>query len=310
MSFKDTHKPKKMIHELTTDYGFDYPELLKIRATFSEFVKTAQALPSEGGEDGSCGGSVPSFYGDADSFEDMVKRCYDGYSAKAISEKRYEIGAMLDYHSESAELKHCGDELDVPTYLSGDMRCWWADADNVNTPKRIHIVYGANCVADVNAESFINHGGAVASICDALDSMGALTKITCTFTNTAVFNGRGLQAIEIKDYSESIDIPRIGATTHPSFFRRIGFKYFEQFCNSIGVNSEYTYGRSKTGKERGEAVSDKEFADWLRISDDEIVVDLAAADLRVFNDTKTTAEWVAYAISKIEGSNDRHIKIF
>ena len=288
--------------------------LLKTRQSFSDFVNMACELSSESGVYGSCGAPDSSFYGDADTFEQMVERCYDGYAAKTISDKRHEIGGMLDYQSMTPELSHTGDELDIPTYLSGDMRCWWRDSDNASTPKRVHITYSANCIASFGSSSFANHGGAIAVICDTLDAMGIHTKISCTFSNLKVMIGKALQVIEVKEYGESIDIPRIGVTTHPSFFRRIGFRYFEQLCSHLGLYGEYEgcYGKSQTGSNRAsEVIPDDEFAEWLRIADDEIVIDLPAANLSVFKDTNTTAEWVEKAIKIIESSNgERHIKIF
>lgn len=292
--------------------------LTKTYQTFSDFVElSTQLSPStfdKGWNESNTNGSE-DFFGDTNSFNDMVKRCYDGYNAKGISASRTEIGNLITTEVPTDSLKHSGEALDIPTYLSGDMKCFWAEDSHHASPKRIHITFGANCVASVNSTQFYNHGGAVAVICDALDNIGANTKITCTFTNISVLSGEALQVIEVKDYHESIDVARIGVTTHPSFFRRIGFRYFERLGNYLGkgkdwVESSTSYGCSKTGKNRIAVVGNEEFSNWLRIDEDEIVVDLPAADNSVFEDTESTAKWVTDAIEKINNANQNFIKIY
>jgi hypothetical protein len=293
--------------------------LTKTYQTFSDFVELSTKLSSsqfnKGWDEADNKGSA-SFFGDTNSFDEMVKRCYDGYNAKGISTSRTEIGNLIMTEVPTDALKHSGEALDIPTYLSGDMKCFWAEDSHQSSPKRIHITFGANCIASVDSTQFYNHGGAVAVICDALDNIGAQTKITCTFTNTSVLGGEALQVIEVKDYNESIDVARIGVTTHPSFFRRIGFRYFERLGNYLGKGKEWldsstSYGASQTGKNRNKVVSDNEFSDWLRIDEDEIVVDLPAADNSVFEDTDSTAKWVTEAIEKINNNTSlKHIKIY
>jgi hypothetical protein len=122
-----------------------------------------------------------------------------------------------------------------------------------------------------------------------------------------------LSAITIKDYDESVDIPRIGATTHPSFFRRIGFAWFEGFGASIGKPEWSGYGCSETGASRPAVISDEEFAEWLRVEKDEIVIDLPAADLSCFKSESSTATWLANAIDKIKeaiATKNNYIQLF
>lgn len=291
-----------MIHELNKT-------LLKTYQTFSDFVELCTQLPKDGFLISDTR-ETDSFFGDAGSFDEMIERCYDGYNARGIAESRKEISNLVSVESSKDTLKHMGDALDVPTYLSGDMRCFWAEDGEHSAPKRIHITYSANCLGGVGSENFYNHGGAIAVICDALDSIGAQTKITCTFVNDRVLSGSAVQVIEVKDYNESIDIPRIGVTTHPSFFRRIGFRYFESLGEHLGKSWGTGVGSSLTGQRRKEIISEDEFADWLRIDEDEIVVDLPAANLGVFNDTESTAKWVSDAIDYINNKQSKHIQLW
>jgi hypothetical protein len=176
----------------------------------------------------------------------------------------------------------------------------------------MHITFSCNTVGCFNVE-YLNHGGCIAVLCDVLSDW-ADTKITATIINEMVFEGKGLQSIELKDYNESVDVPRIGAVTHPSFFRRIGFAWFEGFNKISGKKYSHTYGGSVTGKNRGNVVDDEEFCDWIRVSPDEIVIDLPAADSKArFGTPERAAEWLSDTMKKIRREFDdgsRHIKLF
>lgn len=295
-------------------YEITQEKLTKTYTTFDEFVEMAKrwAIDLGQGESSVRVESSKDFFGDARDFHTMYKRCYDGYNAKKIAKGREDLSNLIDLDVPSDSLRYEGDDLDVPTYLSGEMRCFWGEGFDAKPPKRIHLTYSSNCLASVDDNSFGNHGGAVCIIADALMSLRAQVKMTCTFVNDYVFTGKGLQAIIIKDYDESVDVSRLGVTTHPSWFRRIGFSWLESFMGSIGMSSDHSYGASQTGSRRKMVVSDEEFSDWLRIDSDEIVIDLPAADLGVFRKDSTTATWVKGAIEKIltESETSKYIKIW
>lgn len=288
-------------------------KLCKIATTFHEYVQLANEFKADDygsmyRTKGNC-----EFYGDANTFEQMYDRCYDGYNAKAIGEQRRKIAELFQSERPTDEMRVSGEALDVPTYLSGDPKCFW-ESTTEQRKARVHIAYSTNCVAGVNAESFLNHGGAMAVLCDLIADE-ADTKISLYVSNTHVYGGKGLNTVTIKEYDEAVDIPRIGATTHPSFFRRIGFAWFEGFGPSIGKPQSWVgTGCSQTGKDRARyVVSDEEFSEWLRIDNDEIVVDLPAADLPVFRTEERTADWLASAVDTLlEGikSGNKHITLF
>jgi hypothetical protein len=294
-----------MIHE--TNGGLE-----KITTSFSEFVELSKKMRDKHGSSCDKSDEHCSFYGDATSYDVMYKRCYDGYNARAIADARRDIGAILDYEREGDELRYSGESLDIPTYLSGDMRCWWAESGDGVKRAKIHITYAANCVGGVRDDSFLNHGGCIAVLCDVLSDW-ADTKITCTFTNEGVFNDRALQVINMKDYSEAVDIPRIGVSTHPSFFRRICFAWFEGFGDYIKKKLGTCYGGSRTGSRRYSVVGDQEFFEWLRIDVDEMIVDLPAADLDCFKSKERAADWLKSSIDKILSefsAGNRVIKLY
>ena len=291
--------------------------LTKIATTFEEFVQTAIKIGDENETSHDkvtkrSSSQRSEFFGDAHTFDEMVKRCYDGYNAKSIANQRDVIAGLIDYERPRDELRFTGDALDVPTYLSGDMRCFWSDDGTGQGRPKMHITFSCNTTAGYDVE-YLNHGGCIAVLCDALSDW-ADTKITTTIINTGVFASKGLQAIELKDYSEPIDVPRIGAVTHMSFFRRMGFAWFEGFHKVSGVAYDNTYGSSMTGDDRHIVVSDKEFCDWIRVSPDEIVIDLPAAnDSGLFGTPESAAKWLADTMRKIRTEFDngsRHIKLF
>lgn len=289
---------------------YETGDLTKIHTTFEEFVQTAIKIGNKEMSSHEVGRG--EFFGDAESFDVMVKRCYDGYNAKAIANQRELIAGMIDYDRPCDELKYTGDALDVPTYLSGDMKCWWSSEGTGQGRPKIHITFSCNTVGSFGVE-YLNHGGCIAVLCDVLSDW-ADTKITATIINDMVFESKGLQSIELKDYAENVDVPRIGAVTHPSFFRRIGFAWFEGFSEISGKTYGHTYGGSRTGKNRDGIVGDEEFCDWIRVSPDEVVIDLPAADSRArFGTPERAAEWLSDTMKTIRKEFDngsRHIKLF
>jgi len=286
--------------------------LVKIATTFHEYVQLANEY-KDTNEGQSCTVRSKSgeFHGDALTFEQMYDRCYDGYNAKAIGEQRKKIAELFQCERPMDELRVSGEALDVPTFLSGEPKCFW-ESTTEERKARVHIAYASNCTAGHGAQAFLNHGGVIAALCDIIADQ-ADTKISCYVSNTGVYAGKGLSAITIKDYDESVDIPRIGATTHPSFFRRIGFAWFEGFGASIGKPEWSGYGCSETGANRPAVISDEEFAEWLRVEKDEIVIDLPAADLSCFKSESSTATWLANAIDKIKeaiATKNNYIQLF
>lgn len=270
-------------------------KLTKIGGTFHEFVRKSEEMhklrPWERAYDA-------DFHGDARSFEDMVERCYDGYNAKAIGEQRRKISEMFQNDRPMDEMRVSGEALDVPTFLSGDPKCFWEGSSEVRKA-RVHLCYGANALSNVDANQFINHGGAVATLCDLIADQ-AETRITAYLSAIDVFDGRACLSILVKDYGESVDIPRIGATTHPSFYRRLGFAWFKAYGKSIGKKWDFNGGSaSRTGKDRHAAISNEEFSEWVRIDKDEIVVELPASNLSAFTSEAKAAKWVERSIATI-----------
>ena len=262
---------------------------------FDEFVQLAKAMGTESLTDTS---KSKDFYGDAHSFNDMVKRCYDGYNAKEIVKARDFIVDSITAPRKGYILAEEGDDLDMASFIGGEEKCYWRRVNTEKTPK-VHLLFASNCVAGHDADAFINHGGMVASICEFLADSCDL-KISGYFSNTYVFRGKGLNIFGLKDYSEPLDIPRLGAVTHPSFFRRIGFAWLEGLGGYLGDESfSSSCGRSRTGEDRHEVCSDESLMRFVGVDKEEIVIELPAGDLPCFRKEERTAEFTKETIAKI-----------
>jgi|DEB0MinimDraft_10_1074344.scaffolds.fasta_scaffold17715_3 hypothetical protein len=248
-----------------------------------------------------------NFYGDAYNYEDMYSRCYDGYNAKKVGDIRGGLVAKMAGEKESASLYYYGDDLDVPTFLSGEQRCFWNDGEGMTKP-RIHIVYQGTASCAVKAKNFINHGGAVAAICDLL-SEDAHTKVSTVYlmrdSVTDTRGGNMLQSIDVKDYSESLDVPRIGALTHPSFFRRIAFGHIEYYGAVSG------YGYPVEIRDKTKIVSEQDYLDWMRIDPDEFVLEVRGPADSIFSSEESTLGFIRTTIDKVNelmDAGERYLK--
>lgn len=262
---------------------------------FDEFVQLAQAM---GRESIDCEDECSSFYGDAKNFREMVKRCYDGYNAKEIIRARDYIVDTLTAPRKGYILAEEGDDLDMASFIAGEEKCYWRRVNTDKMPK-VHLLFASNCVAGHDADAFINHGGMVASICEFLADSCDL-KISGYFSNTHVFKSRGINIFGLKDYCEPLDIPRLGAVTHPSFFRRIGFAWLEGLGDYVGDDSFCDlHGCSQTGRDRRNVCSDEDLIRFVGVDKEEIVIELPAGNLGCFRKESSTAEFTKETIAKI-----------
>jgi hypothetical protein len=290
-------------------YEINKNKVLKVHTDFNECVKLAVSMPvitwSKLEDNASLSNSYgDDFYGDAGSFGAMVDRCYDGYNAKKISDKRHSIGNMLSVLKDTQELGFVGDELDIPTFLSGDMKCWWRSVTEEGTPKRVHLVYDGATPWHIKPDNYANHGGAISSLCDVLVDDGYSVKISAVFSIDEIATKGYYHCVTIKDYDESLDVPRIGAVTHASFLRRIIFSYSENFCSYVNIPIkdqinpiDSDYGRIIKGFS---VISDEEAVNWLGLSDEEAVIMVKSPAEDVFLTTKSACDYVADSVVKIK----------
>lgn len=272
--------------------------ITKTASTFFEFVEMAKGSPIDGSGSSSASRSSDSFYGDATSFEDMYAKCYSGYHAKEVSARRVEMNSGLKTKEVEPIRTFIGESLDLGAYASGNPLCFEQEQTDSVKP-RFHMLFSTNAVCGVDADSFLNHGAAMCSLADQV-SADADVKISLYITNINVLNGKGCQMVLLKDYEETIDVPRIGAVGHPSFFRRIGFRWFENADTLIDPSCESGYGCSQTGRDRKEVISDADFYAWARVDADEFAIDCAAPDISAFESVESATEWVNESVLLIK----------
>lgn len=275
-------------------------QLTKTQCTFFEFVEGSNA---EGNEHHSSNSKEKgSFYGNIGSFKDMYNACYNGMNVKEMTKVRANLNNLVNHEVETPRKAVVGETLNVSAFCEGSPYHFYKDADEYGKP-RVHLTYSTNAVAGVRSNQFIRHGASICALVDQLAEQVDI-KLSLYISNSGVLGGDGCQVVTIKDYDETIDIARVSATAHPSFFRRIGFSWFENAGKLIDSRCRTGYGGSMTGKDRKIVISDEEFQEWVGMSNDEMLIDFPAPDEYQFNDDDDTAEWLNEAVKKIETAVD------
>ena len=274
-------------------------DLTKVQTTFFEFVEMSNntSRKDEWGS-GCIIDKADSFYGNMKSYGQMYDACYSGLNVKKMSKVRASLNSLLNHEVETPRKAVVGETLNVGAFCAGHPYHFYKDADEYGKP-RVHIAYSTNAVAGVTSSQFIRHGAALCSLVDQIADQVDV-KISLYITNTSVFTGKGCQIVTIKDYDEVIDVPRVAATAHPSFFRRIGFAWFENAKELIDESCSQGWGGPQTGSQRKYVINDEEFSEWLGVANDEMLIDFPAPDEDHFKDDKSTAYWLERAATKIE----------
>jgi hypothetical protein len=283
--------------------------LTKVQTTFHEFVELSNAEGNR--HTSSDSSSTGGFYGDIGSYKEMYDACYSGLNAAKMLEVKANLGALMNHEVEEPRKALVGETMNVAAFAAGHPYHYMKDSDEFGKP-RVHLVYSTNAVAGVRADEFIRHGAAVcalvAEIAEQVD-----VKISLYITNVYVLAGNGCQVVTIKDYDEVTDVPRVAATAHPSFFRRIGFSWFENAKRLISEECDQGCGGSSTGKDRERVISDDDFKEWVGAASDEMLVDFPAPDEHQFGNDSATAEWLKVAADAVtEGidKNTNHVKLY
>lgn len=279
-------------------------QLTKTQSTFFEFVEGSNAEGNEHYSSDSSGSS--DFYGDIRSYKDMYEACYNGMNVKKMSKVRANLNNLVNHEVETPRKAVVGETLNVSAFCEGSPYHFYKDADEYGKP-RVHITYSTNAVAGVRAGQFIRHGASICALVDQLAEQVDI-KLSLYITNSGVLGGNGCQVVTIKDYDEAIDIARVSATAHPSFFRRIGFSWFENASKLIDSRCSSGYGGSMTGMNRERIISDEEFQEWVGMSNDEMLIDFPAPDEDQFTDDDYTAEWMESAMEDISDSVEKDVK--
>ena len=278
--------------------------LTKVQTTFFEFVEGSNREGNVHNSSNSDGSS--SFFGNIKSYQEMYDACYSGLNVKKMMKATADLKSLVNHEVETPRKAIVGEAFNAAAFAAGHPYHYYKDADEYGKP-RVHLTYSTNAVAGVRSEQFIRHGAALCAVADEIAEQVDV-KISLYITNVGVLGGNGCQIVTIKDYNEVIDIARVAATAHPSFFRRIGFSWFENASRLIDSRCSSGYGGSQTGTKRGAVISDEEFKEWVGAANDEMLVDFPAPDEDQFTDDDYTAEWIASAMEDISDSVEKDVK--
>jgi len=193
---------------------------------FSEFIEMMDGVESGrfSGEDYS-----RNFHGDqkfGESLESAKALLWKGYQPDAMKSAMDGFESEFEATTESVKMTEEGYDFDVPSILSGEDEVWFTKQNQGVAPS-IHIVFQANSCAGTSANNFYMQAAVVRKIAEVL-SETAHVKASAIYSseNSARKSGENWSTavcIAVKDFDEAVDERRLGATAHPSFFRRLIF---------------------------------------------------------------------------------------
>ncbi len=278
----------KQIDEIPSLKEDDERTLLRLRASFNEYVEHSKNGYKPKGSSNSK--SPASFYGDTKCFDDMYKRCFDGYNAHAVAARKADLSKEFYSERPQAEIGVVGDDLDIARFIEGRPDCWWSDEPLPCKPL-VHIIAATCANAGVGGANFVNHGGALALLCELTQEVADVRISTLNCARGLNPENHLVDSMELKGYDEPLDIPRVGAVTHPSFFRRISFGIFESFDATAG------YGSSVSWKS---LMTEECFYEWMNIEKGTNVVMFDAPSHSAFDDVSATGRYVEQMFSDIQ----------
>lgn len=186
-----------------------------------------------------------SFSGTA-TFDEAVSLVEKGWAegAEKVAHWRGQLACFLDAAKTAKSRQFAwdvtGDFVDVGKYLTGEPECFGSDADDgQQIASRVVSIRLNACVSGaLQADAIVARGVAVLVAVDLLESLGRRCEVTVSQA-TSTSGGYGGHAgstpdlnldcnVIVKRPGEPVDIDRLAYTVaHPSWFRRLGFKFME-----------------------------------------------------------------------------------
>lgn len=202
------------------------------------------------------------FHGDKEFGENLesAKRLLTrGYQPEAMKGAFSGFDTAFEAHEEVTRMAEEGYAFDVPSILSGEDEVWF-QRKNVGNAPSIHIVFEGGANAGVNAMNFYIQSAVVNKLAEIL-SEEAHIRVSATYSAERqgydFKDGDKRQVdnityVSMKDYDEPIDLRRLGAVAHPSFFRRLMFSIFENgntefFGKHFGISRGYGSQNTTSG---------------------------------------------------------------
>lgn len=180
-------------------------------------------------------------------------RSEHSYEANLINEKMSSVMSddFMKKRFTFQNKQMVGQRVDIPRYLSGDLRCWFATKKirRVNHAVRVYASIGGN--AHRGSSELAINGALACSVVDAIESEGVnvelwgVTRINhffSDFPDKEYQNDRDcadvVHLIKLKDSCEYCDLGRIGwVIGNDKFFRNIIFKSLFNYADSKYVSN-------------------------------------------------------------------------
>lgn len=112
--------------------------------------------------------------------------------------------------------------------------------------KILELIYSPDANAGVSKEKFIENGIKMLNVISILEANGISVKLTCAlYCGKNNSNEIALSTLSVKDYGQRLNLLKIAfPTVHPSFLRRIGFKWLETSPDITTDGFAFGYGQA------------------------------------------------------------------
>ena len=240
----------------------------------------------------------------AESYDNTLSLETNGYNAEAINETLGEMNQYFAGEATKIDMDYAGDTFDVGSLVSGELKHWFATKYEGVRPQ-IHLVVMGNGNAGVSSKNWLNQAAAVAKVAESMSESADIRISAGYFSRSSQDKGSQemdtIKLVEVKGYGEHIDFRRLGAVSHPSFFRRIVFGLLENSNGDFGGkewNTAWGYGRSVDTAEELD-LTNEHLAEIL--GDEKFVLTPNAASFRTMESAVEIAKSIIKsAESKIE----------
>lgn len=156
-----------------------------------------------------------------------------------------------------------GFQPNVPNFLKGIPTDMIAEKQNKKSQKILNIVINVTVSARVRAEDIIKAGAYYYTVIDLLEKSGYRCNVY-SMANFETYSDNGYMLVKVKTDREPFNKEKVAfVIAHPSFLRRINFKWTES-CNCKGEPTDDSYGRPITDDMKIKNVLSKELkADFI-----------------------------------------------
>ncbi len=115
-----------------------------------------------------------------------------------------------------------GDALDLGKYMAGEPECFSALLDGVPRGRYVRILYNLSIGSYVDPDDVLVHQKRLVRLVDWLEAQNVRVSLT-TIDSAQCWHTECV----IKDYHDPLDLNHIAVVAHPSFFRRLLFRFGE-----------------------------------------------------------------------------------